>query len=132
MGRCRVSAPTATRRLLNGLAVQRQIEPVAFDLFTDAQTDHQIDELQDDQRDDHVVAKDDADADALIDDLPPIAFERAGRAAIFADGEYAGEDAAGGAADAVHAEGIESVVIAEHVLEPGAAPVADDARRDAD
>ena len=69
--------------------------------------------LQDDQADDRVVDDDDADADELVDHLSGVALDQAGRAAIFADGEDAGQDGAGGAADRMHAEGVERVVIAE-------------------
>jgi len=72
------------------------------------------------------------DADRLVDHLHRIAFEQAGGAAVLVDREHAGEQRAGGAADSVHPERVERVVIAEHVLEAGAAPVADDAGRDAD
>jgi hypothetical protein len=64
--------------------------------------------------------------------LAGIALDQARSAAVFADGEYAGEDRAGGAADGVYAESVERVVVTEHVLEAGAAPVADDAGGDAD
>src|ERR1700728_4982537 len=92
-------SPQPLFALLYGLAVQCEIETVAFDFFADAQSDHQVDDLENDQRHDSVVGEDDADADALIDHLAPIAFDRAGGSAICVDSEYAGEDGAGGAAD---------------------------------
>src|SRR5579885_3666024 len=118
--------------LLNGLAVQCEVEAVAFDFLADPQADHQIDDFENDQRHDDVVDEDDANADALIDHLAPIAFDGARGAAIFADGKDAGEDRAGRAADGVDAKCVERVVIAERVLAPGTAPVADDAGGDAD
>src|SRR5580704_3382533 len=90
--------------LLDRLAVQREIEAVAFDFLADAKSDDEIDKLEDDQRHHDVVDEHDADADELIDDLAAIAFDQSGRAAVLVDGEDAGQDGAGGAADAVHAE----------------------------
>ncbi len=60
----------------------------------------------------------------------PIALDRARGAAVFLDGEDAGQERAGDAAHRVDAEGVERVVIAEGVLQAGGAPVADDARRE--
>ena len=48
------------------------------------------------------------------------------------DREHAGQQRADDAADAMDAEAVERVVIAEHVLEAGRAPVAADAAGDAD
>src|SRR5580704_6827413 len=127
------SAPTVISfsRLLNGLAVQREIETLLLDLGGHPQPDDHVDDLENDQRHDHVVDEDRADADRLVDDLHRIALEQSGGAAVLADREHAGENRAGGAADPVHPEGVERVVVAERVLEAGAAPVADDAGRDA-
>ena len=41
--------------LLYDLAMQRQVEAFAFDLFADAQPDNQVDDFEDDQGDDHIV-----------------------------------------------------------------------------
>jgi hypothetical protein len=65
-------------RLLDRLAVQRQIEAVALDLFADAKHDDEIENFEDDQRHHRVVGDDDADADQLVDDLTGIAFDQAG------------------------------------------------------
>src|SRR6202044_131253 len=46
--------------------------------------------------------------------------------------EHAGQQRADDAADRVHAESVERVVVAEHVLEAGGAPVAANATSDAD
>src|SRR6516164_1708814 len=46
--------------------------------------------------------------------------------------QYTGQEGADGTADAMHAEDVETVVIAERVLEPGGTPIADDAGSDAD
>src|SRR5581483_11297814 len=42
-------------RLLNRLAVERQIEAVALDFDIDAEPDRHLDDLQDDERDDDVI-----------------------------------------------------------------------------
>ena len=76
------------------------------------------------------------DPDELDEDLPRIAVDQAGRSARRlgacrdrADGEHAGQQCAEHAADAVHAEHVERIVIAEPELELGAGPVADRRRR---
>ena len=79
-----------------------------------------------------VVDDDGADADQLVDHLARVAFDEAGVAAVLVDREDAGQDRADDAADAVDAEAVERVVIAEGVLERGGAEVAADAAGDAD
>ena len=60
-------------------------------------------------------AVDDGDQDALElqPDLHRVALDQAGRAADGLDREDAGQQRADDAADAVHAEGVEAVVVAE-------------------
>src|SRR5208282_2027985 len=108
------AAPEVTTggTLLNGFAVQRQIEAVALDLFLDAQAHDQIDRLEDDERDDGVIDQDDDDALRLVQHLEPIALDRARGAAVFLDGEDAGQERADDAAHRVDAEGVERVVVA--------------------
>src|SRR5262249_13365561 len=48
--------------LLHGLAVQREVEAFALHLVLDAQPDHDVDDLEDDQRHHEVVHEDGADA----------------------------------------------------------------------
>src|ERR1700749_1132599 len=91
-------------RLLDGLAVQREIEPFAFDLFAHAQADEDVHDLENDQRYDDVVDEDRADADALIDELLDIAVERARSSAILLDREDAGEQSADNTSDGVNTE----------------------------
>ena len=112
--------------------MQREVEAFTFGFFADAQPDHQVDNLEDDQGDNDVVHEHDRHADDLIEHLVGIAFDQAGRAAVGGHGEHAGQDGAGGAADRVDAKRIERIVIAEEVLEPSDAPIADDAGGDAD
>src|SRR5215468_3787525 len=117
---------------VNGLAVQREIETLTLHLIADAQSDEDVDDLEDDQRHDGVVDEDDDDALDLIDHLHGVAFDQARRAAVLLDREHAGEQRTDGAADGVHAEGVERVIVAQHVLQAGAAPVAENAGGDAD
>src|SRR5262249_61337748 len=117
---------------LNGLAVQREIETLAPHLIADAQSDEDVDNLEDDQRHDGVVDEDDDDAFDLVDHLHGVAFDQAGCAAVLLDREHAGEQRADGAAAGGHAEGVERVIVAQHALQAGAAPVAEHAGGDAD
>ena len=128
----RAAALIAKGVLLHHLAVQGEIETVALDFVGDPQADRHVDDLQDDQRDDRVIDDDRADADQLIDDLARVAFDQAGVAAVLVDREHAGQDRADDAADAVDAEAVERVVIAERVLEARSRRVAADAAGDAD
>ena len=112
--------------------MQGEVEAVALDLFRDAQTDDRLDDREDDEGDDCVIHDDRDDADALVDDLAGVALEEAGGAAVLLDREHAGQERADHAANAVDAEAVERVVIAEHVFEAGRAPVAADAAGDAD
>ena len=83
---------------MNGLAVQREIETLALHLIADAQSDEDVDDLEDDQRHDGVVDEDDDDAFDLVDYLHRVAFDQAGRAAVLLDREHAGEQRADAAA----------------------------------
>src|SRR5579872_402195 len=118
--------------LLNDLAVQCEIETVALHLFADAQADDDVDDLQDDEGDHAVVDNHGYDAEDLVDDLSRIAFDQTSVTAVLIDGEHAGQDRADDAADAVDAEAIQRVVVAEGVLEGGGAEIAADAAGDAD
>src|SRR5260370_40053203 len=51
---------------VNGLAVQREIETLALYLIADAQSDEDVDGLENDQRHDGVVDEDDHDALDLV------------------------------------------------------------------
>src|SRR6266849_7439358 len=118
--------------LLNHLAVQCEIEPFALGVLRYPKTDEHLDHEQDDQADDGIVDKDGRNADALIEELTDIALQDAGRSAILLDREHPGEQRADHAADRVDAETIERVVVAEQPLQPGASPIAEHARGDAD
>src|SRR5262245_8642949 len=75
---------------VDGLAVQREVETLAFHLIAHAQADEDVDDLEDDQRHDGVVDEDNDDAFELIEHLHCVAFNQAGRAAILLDREHAG------------------------------------------
>src|SRR5262245_7075884 len=77
--------PQPCSELLDGFAVQRKIEAFALDLLAYPQTDEEIDDLEQDQRDHGVVDEHSDDADALIDDLLHVAIERAGGSAVLLD-----------------------------------------------
>src|SRR5262245_744318 len=113
--------------------MQREVEAFAFDFALHPQADRPVDQLEDDERDDDVVDEHDGDAFDLVDDLAGMSVDQSARyAAELLDREHAGQDGADGAADSMDAKGVERVIVAEHVLEAGAAPVADDAGRNAD
>src|SRR5271169_6161977 len=120
------------RSSVNDFAVQGEVEAVALDFVRDAQADDSFDYSEDDDSDDRVIDDDGDDADALVDDLARVTFDEARGAAVLLYGEHAGQKGADHAANAVDAEAVERVVIAEHVLEAGGAPVAADAAGDAD
>src|SRR5262249_25251649 len=117
--------------LLDDFAVQCEVEALALDFVGDAQTDYGVDDLEQDQGDDRVVDEHDHNALDLVDHLCGIAFDQAGRAAVFGDREDAGQQCADGSADAVDAEAVERIVSAQHALQASHAPVAEYARSDA-
>src|SRR5277367_5539572 len=119
------------RSSVNDFAVQGEIEAVALDFVRDAEADDRLDDGEDDEGDDRVVNDDSDDADALVDDLAGVALQEAGGAAILLDRQHPGQERADHSANAVDAEAIKRVVIAEHVLEASRAPVAADATGDA-
>src|ERR1700731_349721 len=117
---------------LHGFAMERQIEALLLDFLGHAQPDEDIDDLEDDQRYDAVVNEHRADADRLVHDLHWIALKQTRVAAVLTNGKHAGEQRARGSANRMHSERIKRVIVAEQVLEAGAAPVADEAGRNAD
>src|SRR5262249_60280420 len=70
---------------VDGLAVQREVETLAFHLIAHAQADEDVDDLEDDQRHDRVVDKDNDDALGLIEHLHCVAFNKPGRPAVLLD-----------------------------------------------
>src|ERR1700749_3099374 len=112
--------------------MQREIESLPFRFVRHPQADEYLDHEQDNQADDRVINEDRGNADALIEELTDIAFQNTRGPAILLDREYPGQQRTDDAADRMHAEAIQRIVIAEHVLQAGTSPVADDARGDSD
>src|SRR6266568_8748766 len=109
--------------LLHPFAVETYIETFALLFFRDAQADDHVDYLEDDE------AADAADYQRRTDGrkLDP---DDCVNAADFLDVEESGEDRADDAADAVHAECIQRIVIAEGLLDGRRREEAGDPRRD--
>src|SRR5258706_313218 len=109
--------PPAPLLLLDRLAVEREIEALTLDLFRHPQADHNVKDLEDDQRHDRAINKHNGDADALIDELHGVAFKHAGCATILFNREHAREQCPHDATDPMHPEGIERIIVAEDMLE---------------
>ena len=119
------------------LPLGQRVEAFALDVFRHPQPDGQVDQLVGDERD-HARPDDrGADAPELRDhlrahvevtDLVRHIVVDAG-ATDRGIGEYPSEDRAEYAADAVHAEHVERVVVAEHALQARHGPQADQARQ---
>ena len=94
----------------------------------------QIDELEEDEGRDGTPADGPAMPLTWIRSCAglPSSRPRAASPPTELDGEHAGEQGADDPADAMHAEHVERVVVAEHVLERGRRPEADDAGGEAD
>src|SRR5271165_3648425 len=127
-------APRRPCRLLYCLAVEGEVETLAFRFGVDTKPDREINQFEQYQRHDHIIDDRDGHAVELHDDLMWITVDQA--ALAFAtnpsNGQHAGQDRADHPADAVHPEGIETVVISERVLETGGGPITYDTRRNAD
>src|SRR5882672_11148572 len=119
-------------RLLYDFAVQCEVETVALRVLCHAQADKHLDHAEDDQAGDGIIDEDDGDPDALIEELTDISLQNARRSAVLLDREHPGQQCSDDAANRVHAEAIQRIVIAEHVLQAGASPVTDDARGNSD
>src|ERR1051326_6471059 len=105
--------------LLHHLAVDREIETRALGIGIDPEPDDHIDQLQDDQRDNGVVHDYAGDAIKLDYQLVGVAVDQP--TVAFADRgarQHAGQDRAGNAAEPVHPEGVEAVIVTERVLQP--------------
>src|SRR5438477_3908276 len=128
---------SASLNLVRGFAVLRGVEAEDFLALGDAQSDEDIDELQDHERHDRRVDDRRGHRDCLDAELPGVAVdEPVLRAAVDRDGrEDAGRERAPRAADAVHPEHVERVVDLEALgeLDRGVAedagPESDEDRR---
>ena len=121
-----------TKRLLYDFSVQREIETVALGILRNAQADEHLDHGEDDQAGDGIIDEDDGDADALIEELTDVSLQNARCSAVLLDREHPGQQRPDDAANRVHAEAIQRIVIAEDALQAGASPVAADARTNSD
>src|SRR5258707_7445703 len=119
-------------RLLYDFSVQCEVETVALGVLCHAQADKHLDHAEDDQAGDGIIDEDDRDPDALIEELTDISLQNARRSAVLLDREHPGQQCADDAANRMHAEAIQRIVIAEHALQAGASPVAEDARANSD
>ena len=97
--------------LLDVLAVQRYVEPFPFLVFVDPQSNGHIDDFEDDVADDEAVNNGRQHGLQLREDIPgQAAIERGTR-------ENTGKQCANDAANTVHAEGIEGIVVPERLLQ---------------
>src|SRR5262245_60608224 len=111
--------------------MQREVEAFALHFVRDAQADHGIDDLEQDQGNDPAVDQHDHNALDLVDYLRGIALDQAGGAAVFGDREDTGQQRADDSAYAVDAEAVERIVSTQHAFQAGYAPVAEHAGSDA-
>src|SRR6266851_3570432 len=118
--------------LLHDFSVQREVEALALDILRHAQSDEHLDHEQDDQAGDGIINEDDGDADALIEELTNVPLQNTRGSAILLDRKHPGQQRPDDAANRMHAEAIQRIVVAEQVLQAGASPVADDARANSD
>src|SRR2546423_3465938 len=117
---------------MDRLSVQRDVEAAALGLVIDPQRNDRIDGLENHEGGDAGPEKNGHDPVNLIQQLLAVALDEAGRLPDRGGGEDAGEERAGRAADAVHAEDVERIVIAAPELEFGAGPEAEGAGDQAD
>src|SRR5229473_52331 len=106
--------------------MQREVETVALRVLRHAEPDSHLDDEEDDQAGDGIIDEDDGDPDALIEELTHVALQNARRPAVLLDREHPGQQRPDDAANRMHAEAIQRIVIAEHALQAGASPVAED------
>src|SRR5229473_7588738 len=120
--------------LVHRFPVQIDVEALDLLFVGHAQADQRIDDLEKDEGGDGAPGDADQAAPELGQDLAAIAVYKPplALAADRLDGEHAGQDGADETADAVHAEGVERIVVAHRPLEAGGAPEADEAGNDAD
>src|SRR5258707_7544300 len=79
-------------------------------LIADAQSDEDVDDLEDDQRHDGVVDEDDHDSLDLTEQLHSLPLDQSRRAAVLLDREHTSEQRADRAANGVYAQSVQCVV----------------------
>src|SRR6266699_6300375 len=112
--------------------MQGEVETFALGVLRHPQADKHLDHHQDDQAGDGIIDEDDGDPDALIEELTNVSLQDARRSAVLLDCEHPSQQRPDDAANRMHAEAIQRIVIAEHALQAGASPVAEDARANSD
>src|ERR1019366_1158620 len=125
------STPVATfcfatlHRSLDPLAVQRYIQTLSFLLFGDAQTSGHVDDFQNDEAGCEAV-------DQRGAHTPQLGEDRSVGAADFLAGEDPREQSTDDAADTMHPERVERIVIAQRTLQRGRCEEAYDAGNETD
>src|ERR1700721_2113538 len=119
------SVPDSPIRLLDALPMQGDVQTLALLLLADAQPDGLFDDYQD-----HVTR------DESVDDRRrhtlQLCEHRTVHSADFLAHEHAREQRADDAADAVHAESVQRIVVAQHLLERSCRNETQDSRGDPD
>src|SRR5262245_59828269 len=118
--------------LRHHLAMQVDIEAFDLDRLAHPHPRQEIDDDENDEGGHSRPGEGHGNAFDLRPDLADIAFESALGAADRLDREYAGQDGADDAADAVHPEHVKRVVVTEGALDRGRGKEATDSRRRAD
>ena len=106
----RIAATLGVALVVGTLRMLGLVEAHDLVFLLHPETDGLVDDEGDDQGDDYGVGGCGTDRDQLDGELLDVAREKPGGSDC---GEDAGQNGAGGAADAVHAEGVERVVVLE-------------------
>src|SRR5712671_2151284 len=94
-------------------SVQREVETFALRVLRHAEADKHLDHEEDDQAGDGIITENDGDPDALVEELTNISLQNARRSAVLLDRENPGQQCADDAANRMHAEAIQRIVIAK-------------------
>src|SRR6201998_2108655 len=113
-------------------SVQREVETFALRVLPHAEADKHLDHEEDDQAGDGIIDDDDGNPDALIEELTHVAIQNTRCSTVLLDCEHPGQQRPDDAANRMHAEAVERIVIAERTLQAGASPVAEDASANSD
>src|SRR6267154_4339679 len=123
---------TATVFLLQCFAVLGHVETFDLALLGDPQRHHELNHLEQDDGGNPGPGRNRRNAVDLVKELPRIALDETGGLADRRYRKHPAQQRTGDAADAVHTEHVERVIVAELLLELGAGPEADRAREQAD
>src|SRR5579872_1185320 len=97
-------------RLRDAFAVERDVESLALFIGADAKTDRDVDELENDEAHDKAPHQG-CDHSAQLQEYAAV------RPADLLADQGSGEEGADDSAHAVHAEGVERIIVAERLLE---------------